>query len=67
LAAPSRTKIVRYQELNDRVEKLAEHINDRFGSRDYRPIILLRSHHEPAEVYRYYRAADLCYVSSLHD
>ncbi len=67
LAAPSRTKIARYQELNDRVERLAESINERFGSHDYRPIILLRSHHEPAEVYRYYRAADVCYVSSLHD
>jgi trehalose 6-phosphate synthase len=24
-------------------------------------------HHEPPAVFRYYRAADLCYVSSLHD
>ena len=35
--------------------------------RDYRPIILYRSHHEPPEVFRFYRAADVCYVSSLHD
>ena len=25
------------------------------------------SHHEPPAVFRYYRAADVCYVSSLHD
>lgn len=67
LAAPSRTKIERYQELNQVVEQLAARINRRFGSGDYRPIILLRSHHEPPEVFRFYRAADLCYVSSLHD
>ncbi|MEP7351669.1 MAG: trehalose-6-phosphate synthase [Acidobacteriota bacterium] len=67
LAAPSRTKIERYQDLNNLVERVAARINERFGSADYRPIILLRSHHEPAEVYRFYRAADLCYVSSLHD
>jgi trehalose 6-phosphate synthase len=67
LAAPSRTKIERYQELNDKVEKLAGRINERFGHGDYQPIILLRSHHEPPEVFRFYRAADLCYVSSLHD
>jgi trehalose 6-phosphate synthase len=67
LAAPSRTKIERYQELNRVVEELAERINARFGTTDYQPIILLRSHHEPPEVFRYYRAADLCYVSSLHD
>ena len=67
LAAPSRTKIERYRNLNDNVEQLAARINQRFGSDGYRPIILLRSHHEPPEVFRYYRASDLCYVSSLHD
>ena len=30
-------------------------------------MLLLRAHHEPIAVYRHYRAADLCYVSSLHD
>jgi trehalose 6-phosphate synthase len=67
LAAPSRTAIKRYQELNERVERLAARINERFGRGDYRPIVLQRAHHEPPTVFRYYRAADLCYVSSLHD
>jgi trehalose 6-phosphate synthase len=67
LAEPSRTKITRYRDLNEAVELLARRINDRFGTEDYRPVVLLRSHHEPPEVFRYYRAADLCYVSSLHD
>jgi trehalose 6-phosphate synthase len=67
LAAPSRTKIDRYRELNEVVEQLAARINQRFGEGNYRPIVLLRSHHEPPEVFRYLRAADLCYVSSLHD
>ena len=49
------------------MERLSGRINQRFGSKDYRPIILLRSHHEPPEVFRFFRAADLCYVSSLHD
>ena len=67
LAAPSRTKIDRYRDLNVTVENLAARINQRFGKDGYRPIILLRSHHEPPEVFRFYRASDLCYVSSLHD
>lgn len=68
LAAPSRTKIDRYRQLNEIIEELAVRINERFGDEGgYQPIILLRSHHEPPEVFRYYRAADLCYVSSLHD
>jgi len=67
LAAPSRTKIARYRELNDRVEQLAAEINEKWKEGSYRPIVLLRSHHEPATVFRYFRAAELCYVSSLHD
>jgi trehalose 6-phosphate synthase len=67
LAAPSRTKIERYSQLNEGVEQLADRINRRFASGGHRPIILLRAHHEPPEVFRFYRAADLCYVSSLHD
>ncbi|HKT80676.1 MAG TPA: trehalose-6-phosphate synthase [Vicinamibacterales bacterium] len=67
LAAPSRSIIERYRQLNDNVEQLAARINDRFGSDTYKPIVLLRAHHEPPTVFRYYRAADLCYVSSLHD
>jgi trehalose 6-phosphate synthase len=67
IAAPSRTKIARYRELNERVESLAEEINARWSQAEYRPIVLLRSHHEPVQVFRYFRAANLCYVSSLHD
>jgi len=67
LAAPSRTKIPRYRELNERVEAVAAEIDRKWSSRGYRPVVLLRAHHEPAAVFRYYRAADLCYVSSLHD
>jgi len=67
LAAPSRTEIDRYRQLNESVERVAARINARFGRGTYRPIVLLRTHHEPPTVFKYYRAADLCYVSSLHD
>lgn len=67
LAAPSRTIIDRYRQLNENVEKLTARINERFGDGNYRPVILFPSHHQPPAVFRYYRAADVCYVSSLHD
>ncbi|HEX2880535.1 MAG TPA: trehalose-6-phosphate synthase, partial [Polyangiaceae bacterium] len=67
LAAPSRTKIDHYRSLNERVEALTSEINAKWGTEQYRPIILRRSHHEPSTVFKYYRACDLCYVSSLHD
>ena len=67
LAAPSRTSIPEYQKLNDNVGAVAARVNERFASGGYRPVILRRVHHEPPIVFRYYRAADVCYVSSLHD
>jgi trehalose 6-phosphate synthase len=67
LAAPSRTKIERYQQLHDGVVRLADRINQRFGKEGYQPIIMRIGHHEPPEVYRFFRASDLCYVSSVHD
>ncbi|MFN2377481.1 MAG: trehalose-6-phosphate synthase [Candidatus Binatia bacterium] len=67
LAAPSRTKILRYRELNERIEALAEQINARWAGGRNPAVILRRFHHEPVDVFRYFRAADVCYVSSLHD
>lgn len=67
LAAPSRTHIERYRELDARVRSLAERINARWGREGYQPVQLRVAHHEPPTVFRYYRAAEVCYVSSLHD
>jgi trehalose 6-phosphate synthase len=67
LAAPSRTKIERYRQLDESIVKVVARINQRFRQGEYQPIILKLAHHEPPTVYRYYRAADICYVSSLHD
>jgi trehalose 6-phosphate synthase len=67
LAAPSRSVIESYQQVLDRVRRIADAINERFGTPGWRPIVLRASHHEPAEVFRSYRAADVCVVSSLHD
>jgi trehalose 6-phosphate synthase len=67
LAAPSRTVIDRYRDLAANVAAIEARINHRFGSPSYRPIILKASHHEPPAVFRYLRAADVCYVSSLDD
>ncbi len=67
LAAPSREAVPRYRRLAEEIEQLTARINARFGTPTYRPIVLERAHHEPPEVFRRYRAADVCYVSSLHD
>jgi trehalose 6-phosphate synthase len=50
-----------------RRSKSSPRINAKFGSEAIAPSFLLRAHHEPPTVFRYYRAADFCYVSALHD
>jgi trehalose 6-phosphate synthase len=67
IAAPSRSSIEDYKAYDGRVRALAARINDRFDHGGRPPIILKVEHHEPASVYEHYRAAELCFVSSLHD
>jgi len=67
IAAPTRTRIEQYQEYEARVRTLARRINDRFAEATHPPIILAAEHHQPEDIYEYYRAADLCVVTSLHD
>jgi trehalose 6-phosphate synthase len=67
IGAPSRTHIKRYHDLLTDVEAEADRINCRFQSGKWRPIVFLKRHHSHQEISRYYRAADLCLVTSLHD
>ena len=67
IAAPTRSSIEDYQQYESRVRALAMRINTQFSAALFPPIILRAEHHEPREVYEYYRGSDLCFVSSLHD
>jgi trehalose 6-phosphate synthase len=67
IAAPSRTDIARYAEFLRSVEAEAERINRKFQRHSWKPIILQVRHHSHEEITRYYRAADFCLITSLHD
>jgi alpha,alpha-trehalose-phosphate synthase [UDP-forming] len=67
IGAPSRTDIVSYQQFIREVTAEAERINARFQDGAYKPIALLARHHSHEEIERYYRAASVCLVTSLHD
>jgi trehalose 6-phosphate synthase len=67
IGAPSRTHIKRYQDLMAEVEQEAERINRRFGTGAWSPIIFLKREHNHEEIQPYYRAAEFCLVTSLHD
>jgi trehalose-6-phosphate synthase len=67
IGAPTRSHIQRYADFQREVENEANRINERFRRGRWKPIVFLNRQHSHAEVDRYYRAAHLCMVTSLHD
>ncbi|MGA3241754.1 MAG: trehalose-6-phosphate synthase [Bryobacteraceae bacterium] len=67
IGAPSRTHIKRYQDLMTEVEEEVERINRNLRTGSWKPIIFAARHHSHAEIEAYYREADVCLVTSLHD
>jgi trehalose 6-phosphate synthase len=67
IAAPSRSSLDEYQNLESRLRSLVTRINKRFSSGSYQPIILKIEHYASEDVNRMYRASDVCLVTSLHD
>ncbi len=67
-AAPTRSKLPSYRQLQEEAEALARLINQKHARAGaIEPIRLVARHHEPDEVFELFRAADLCIVSSFHD
>lgn len=67
IGAPSRTHIERYHRFLDEVAAEAARINARFPAERWKPIVFLKRHHSHEEIGRFYRAASVCLVTSLHD
>jgi len=67
IGAPSRSHLKRYHDLMAEVEAKADRINWRFQTDKWKPIVFLNRQHNHQEIQSYYRGADLCLVTSLHD
>jgi trehalose 6-phosphate synthase len=67
IAAPSRTRIGRYEALQDEVRQAVAQVNQALGSRRWRPIVYRDWHHERGAIWPFYRHADFCMVTALHD
>ena len=67
LGAPSRTHIKRYHDLIAELDETVDRINWSFQAKHWKPIIFLKAHHTHETIGEYYRAADVCMVTSLHD
>jgi trehalose 6-phosphate synthase len=67
IGAPSRAHIKRYHDFLAEVDAEVERINWKFKARDWKPVVYLKKHHSHQEILPFYRHADLCMVTSLHD
>ncbi len=67
LAAPSRTHIKRYHDLVAEIDELVEKKNWKYQEGSWVPILYLKRHFSQEEILPFYKLADLCIVSSLHD
>ncbi|MBI2474418.1 MAG: trehalose-6-phosphate synthase [Candidatus Taylorbacteria bacterium] len=63
----SREGVEKYREYAESVEQEAQRINQKFGDGDWKPIVLIERHHSHKELEVFYRLADVCLVTSLHD
>jgi len=67
VAAPTRGALDEYRSFQERIARVTDRINERFGRPGYQPVHLLAQHHEHHQVTELFRAADICIVTSLHD
>ena len=67
VAAPTRSSLPEYKRFEFEVRAAADEVNKRFGKDGLDPILLLIEHHGIESVLEYFRAADVCVVTSLHD
>jgi alpha,alpha-trehalose-phosphate synthase [UDP-forming] len=67
VAAPTRENVARYQEFAQEVRDEVERINRLFKTNTWKPIVLLERHFDHKEINRFYRMAQVCLVTSLHD
>lgn len=67
VATPSRSALPVYQRLEEQVAEQVKQINARYGTKTWKPIVLIQENVSADRLAAVYRAADLCLVSSLQD
>jgi trehalose 6-phosphate synthase len=67
IASPSRSRIARYQAVQEETREMVRALNADLGERGWQPIVYRERHHDHKEIDTFYRLADFCMVTSLHD
>jgi len=63
----SRIHISQYKYLNDEINAVVEEVNFKHATDSWKPIVFVRRHLTFNEILAFYRLADACLVTSLHD
>ena len=63
----SRIHLQAYKDLNDQINAVVEHVNWKHATEDWAPVIMVRRHLIFDEIMAFYKLANVCVVSSLHD
>jgi trehalose-6-phosphate synthase len=67
IGAVSRSLLKSYSDTVNAVESEINRINWKFKTKNWQPILFLKRHHSHEEIMPYYKSAQLCMVTSLHD
>ncbi|WP_205509563.1 trehalose-6-phosphate synthase [Longitalea arenae] len=67
IGAVSRSLLKTYADTVSAVENEVNRINWKFKTKNWQPILFLKRHHSHEEIMPFYRSANLCMVTSLHD
>ncbi|MBI2474420.1 MAG: trehalose-6-phosphate synthase [Candidatus Taylorbacteria bacterium] len=67
ICSPSETESETYLKFVERLNAEFDRINAKFRIPDWKPLLFLARHHSHEEVSRFYKLANLCLVTPLHD
>ncbi|HEX7042856.1 MAG TPA: trehalose-6-phosphate synthase [Patescibacteria group bacterium] len=67
ISSPSEGKTSKYLEFVKIVEEEVERINGKFKTKNWKPILLIEKHHSHKQLKQFYKLADFCLITSLHD
>jgi alpha,alpha-trehalose-phosphate synthase [UDP-forming] len=67
IGVPSRTHIEDYQYVINAIETKISQINEKYRTDEWEPVIFLKGQHSFDVLVPFYKMADVCIVSALHD
>lgn len=67
IGSPTRESVEKYREYATQVKDEAARINEKFGTREWTPIVFEHKSYSHADLRMLYALSDVCLVTSLHD